>query len=363
MKRKIRILLTIPNFETAGSTKVLYDLAKGLDRNRFEVAIACEHDGGSFFEEVKKLGWPIYLRECTYSYRPYATLWWRVNDFAKFIKEHQFDIVHSWHWSSDWTEALATKKAGAQFVFTKKAMSWGNKHWKIRSFLADFIFTINHEMRAYFPNKRNQKLVPLGIDTDYYAPSTVNAAFQSEDFTIVSIANFVPVKGIEVLIKAVSLLENPTINLKLVGGGDSNYMDDLKSKIAAFGMESQVEFMGRQSDVRPFLKAADLYVIPTLDEGRKEGMPMALVEAMSMGTPVVGSDISGINFVLKEFPELLFEASNAVDLSKKITVLMNKTAEERKLLGGELRKYCEDHYRMELFIRESEKIYSSLCAN
>ena len=70
-----------------------------------------------------------------------------------------------------------------------------------------------------------------------------------------------------------------------------------------------------------YIAQSDMYVIPTLNQGRKEGMPMALVEAMCMGIPLLGSDITGINFVLKDFNDLLFEAGNFHELSQKISHL------------------------------------------
>ncbi|MNR42818.1 Glycosyl transferases group 1 [compost metagenome] len=87
---------------------------------------------------------------------------------------------------------------------------------------------------------------------------------------------------------------------------------------------------------------------------------MALVEAMTMGIPVLGSDISGINFVLKDFPELLFEASNSKDLSEKITLFYQKSEEERKVIGQELRKYCIRHFSMDRFVKAHEELYVSL---
>ena len=166
--KKIKILYTTPNFDTAGSGKVLYDLAKGLDKSKFEVHIACKNNKGNFFAEVDRLGLPIHFMDTTTPVRPYFSLWSRLKPFHDFVKINKFDIVHSWHWSSDWTEVLGAKLGGAKFVYTKKAMSWGNVHWKIRSFLSDFIVTINEEMRNYFPNKKAQQLIPIGIDLDYY---------------------------------------------------------------------------------------------------------------------------------------------------------------------------------------------------
>jgi glycosyltransferase involved in cell wall biosynthesis len=358
--QKLKILYTIPNFDTAGSGKVLYDLAKGLDKERFEVHIACSHNRGVFFNEVVQLGLPIHIIETTSNIRPYWSLYQRLQPYKQFIKQHQFDIVHSWHWSSDWTEVLAAKLGGATFVFTKKAMTWGNRHWKLRSYFSDFIITINEDMRTYFPNKKHQKLIPLGLDIQYYNPEHFPIKTPSETLRIITVANLVPVKGIEVLIDAVNLLDSPHIELTIIGDDRSDYAECLKQKVKALGKESSIKFLGKHMDVRPFLAQSDLYVIPTLNEGRKEGMPMALVEAMSMAVPVLGSNISGINFVLKEFPELLFPPANSMTLAEKIKRFQEATLYERQQLGNVLRNYVEQNFSLEQFVNAHEELYKSL---
>jgi glycosyltransferase involved in cell wall biosynthesis len=357
--KKIKVLYTIPNFDTAGSGKVLFDLAKGLDKEKFKVVIACSNDKGAFFKEVQKLGFSIFIRPITKPLKPYYSLLFRLRENIQFIRNNNIDIVHSWHWSSDWTEVLAARLGGAKFIYTKKAMTWGNIHWKIKSYLSTFIITINEEMKNYFPNKKAQKLIPLGIDTNYYNPKI----FQKEDsiiFKIITVANLVPVKGIEVLIKSIQVLNNINIHLEILGDDRAEYASELKRMVLDLGLQNQITFLGKHTDVRPFLAASDLYVIPTLNEGRKEGMPMALVEAMCMAIPVLGSNISGINFVLKDFPELLFEAKNEKELAKKISTIYNKSKAKREVVGKKLRAYCVNNFSYEKFIAEHEKLYLSL---
>jgi glycosyltransferase involved in cell wall biosynthesis len=353
---KIKILYTIPNFDTAGSGKVLYDLAKGLDKEKFEVQIACNNNKGAFFPIVESLGLPIHIIPTTVRLRPYLTLLFRIRPFRAFVRQHQFDIVHSWHWSSDWSEVIASRWGGAKFVYTKKAMTWGNVHWKIRSYLSNFIITINEEMRNYFPDKKAQKLIPLGLDTQYYSPGLFPEKQASAIFKIITVANLVPVKGIELLIKAIKLSDNTNLRLEVLGDDRDPYAEVLKGLAKELQLESQISFPGKHTDVRPFLAQANLYVIPS----RKEGMPMALVEAMAMGIPVLGSNIPGIHFVLRDFPELLFESSDADALSRKILLFYQKTAEERAHVGQQLRKYCIDHFSMGKFISEHEDLYLKL---
>lgn len=360
--KKIRILYTIPNFNTAGSGKVLYDLAKGLDPKRFEVSIACNHDKGLFFETVKSLGLPIFLINSKVPLRPYYSLFFRLKPFKDFIKNHRFDIVHSWHWSSDWTEALAVRMTSAKWLYTKKAMGFSTVHWKIRSYLANFIVTINNEMDSYFPNKKQRALIPLGIDTNYYNPELIESKKPEEivSFQVITVANLVPVKGIQILIKAIYLLKNPSIKLTVLGDYNNDYGRKLIALRDSLKMQDQVQFKGKQFDVRPYIATADLFVIPTLDEGRKEGMPMALVEAMCMQIPVLGSNISGINFVLRDFDYLLFKSGSADELAKKIEYIRLLSSKDRKKLGVRLRNYCLEHFSLRAFIEAHETLYLKL---
>lgn len=360
MKNKIKILYTIPNFDTAGSGKVLYDLAKNLNKEKFEVSIACKNSQGFFFKEVEALGLPIYFIQTSTKYKPIFTFFERIKPFKTLVKQQKFDIVHSWHWSSDWTEVVATRLGGAKFVYTKKAMSWGNIHWKIKSFLSNFIITINHEMIHFFPNKKNQKLIPLGLDTNYYNPEIVNTTKELNLFRIISVANLVPVKGIEVLIKAISLINDQSILLDVLGDDRDPYVEELKELVVKLNLDKQVQFLGKKADIRPFIASSSLYVIPTLNAGRKEGMPMALVEAMSMGIPVLGSDISGINFVLKDFPDFLFKPGDEVALSQKIMQLLQKSNDERATIGKELRRYTIQHFTIENSVKQHEELYEKI---
>ncbi len=356
MNTKLKILYTIPNFDTAGSGKVLYDLAKSLNPEKFEISIACKNNKGLFFKEVEALDLPIYFIDPTVPLRPYYKLATRISRFKNFVKENNFDIVHSWHWSSDWTEVLGTRWGGAKFVYTKKAMTWGNIHWKIRSYLSDFIITVNEEMKNYFLYKKNQKLIPFGIDLKYYNPELFLKSKQENYFNIITVAHLVPVKNVEVIIKALHILKNPMLHLDILGDSQTEYGALLKKKVKELKLEDQISFLGKHKDIRPFISQSDLYIISS----KKEGMPIALVEAMTMEVPVLGSNISGIKFVLKDFQKLLFESSNAYDLSKKIEIFLRQSEEERKTIGKELRNYCRSYFSLDNFIQEHEELYLKL---
>lgn len=356
VKSKLKILYTIPNFDTAGSGKVLHDLVQGINPENFEVAIACKHNKGAFFRNIEALGVPIYFIEHTIPLKPYYSFFSRLKPFKRFVNENNFDIVHSWNWSSDWTEVLASRMGGAKYIYTKKAMSWGNLHWKIKSFLSNFIITVNEEMKSFFPNKKNQLLIPFGIDTEYYNPDLFLKNKEVGIFKIITVANLVPVKRIEVLINAIHGLKKPNMYLDIIGDDKTDYANELKQQVIDLDLEKQVSFLGKHTDVRSFLANSDLYVISS----EKEGMPMALIEAMTMKIPVLGADISGVNYVLKDFPQLLFEALNVEALSKEINAFYENSNNEREQIGQQLRDYSISHFSMSKFIEKHENLYMKL---
>ena len=358
--KKIKILYTIPNFNTAGSGKVVYDLVKGLDRDFFIPEICVFHTKGEFYKEIERLGVPIHIFKFEAPYKPYATFLFRVIHISRFFKQNKFDIIHSWHYTSDFSEPLAAKLANIPFVYTKKAMGWGNKAWRMRSFLSTKIIAINQDMMDEFFIAMPDKVIklPLGVDTQIYKPILPDATLKSQlgikesDFVIVSVVNMVPVKGIELLLEAVNRIALKTIKVLIVGNNQSEYAKLLMEKYN----DDNFLFLGKQLDVKPFIALANVFVIPTKNEGRKEGMPVAPLEAMSMGIPVIGANISGIKDILQDYPELLFEPSNINDLKEKIQYFISEKPDYK--LG--IIEYVHKKYELSKFINNREQFYKSI---
>jgi glycosyltransferase involved in cell wall biosynthesis len=367
--KKIKILFTIPNFNTAGSGKVLFDIAKSLNPQLFDVYICCFHDKGPFFQIIKNSGLEIFLFRFSIEFKLSIKYILELRKIISFFRSNKFDIIHSWHWSSDFSEPLAAKIAGAKWIYTKKAMSWGNKSWKIKSYLADKIITINDDMGPeFFPGSKKVELIPIGIDINYYSPLPKKADLMQQlkvcenDFIIISVANMVPVKGIEILIQAVEILKGniPNIKLILVGDVESNYGIILKQLVNSLGLRDIVTFVGKVLDVRPYHAIADLFVIPTKDEGRKEGMPMAPVEAMAAEKIVIGSNISGISYILNDFSELLFSPGSLEALVEKILWVNQLNSQSKKELEKRLRLKVVEEFNIEKFISRHELLYQEL---
>lgn len=370
--KKIKVLYTIPNFDTAGSGKALLQLAKGLDPAVFEVAILCLHDRGAYFETVKQSGIPVYITDFLPKERPLLSMFQACWKLAQYFKNLQPDLIHSFHYSSNYTEPLAAKMAGIPWVFTKKNMSWGGaskNSWRLRSFLATKIAVQNTDMQQmFYPSSSKTVLIPRGVSLTAFKPDVPKPEIRTRMKTetdkriIICVANLVPVKGIEVVIAAFEKIADvfPQWVVWIIGDDNNAYADQLKQTVVAKQLEHQILFSGKQLDVKPFLDQAELFVLPTLDEGRKEGSPVALLEAMANGKVVLGSNISGINDQLALFPDFLFPAGNVEELEQKLKQLLLLDPISIKQLGQQFQQHVASHYSLSLEIERHSALYLSI---
>lgn len=373
-KKKIKILYTIPNFNTAGSGKHLLTLINHLNKEEFEPQIACQHERGILFKSILKTNIKIHLIKFYFDARPILYMLKQCYKLSRVFKKINPDIIHSYNYAADYTEPLAARMAGIKWVYTKKNMSWEGpslRGWRLRTFLANGITAQNSDMMMnFFKSNNNAKLIPMGINIKKFRKKRqdkdlINKLGLNEQVRIIiSVANLVPVKGIEVLITAFENLYEKYSDwlLIIVGNDESKYGLELKNNISKNKeLDKKVIFTGEVNNVRSFLSISEIYVQPTLDIGRKEGGPISTLEAMANGKIILGSNISGIrDQLLKKFPDYLFEAGNIFELQKKLNLLMSNSKKKNHKLGMDFLDHVQDNYSANIQSRETELFYNNL---
>jgi glycosyltransferase involved in cell wall biosynthesis len=367
-KNKLKILFTIPNFDTAGSGKALLNLALGLNKNKFEAHILCLNEKGEFFQTVKKSGIPVHVFDYLPKERPLWKLFFSCFEVAKKIKKINPDVVHSFHYNANYTEAISVRMAGVPWVFTKKNMNWGGaskNSWNLRSFLANKIAVQNTSMQTeFYPKSSKTVLIPRGVSFEKFKPEKplteigTLTDISTKKRIIICVANLVPVKNIEVLLSAFDSLSSDFSNWEVwIAGDDKNeYGLFLKEFVREKCLENQIKFIGKIGDVRPFLNQAEIFVLPS----KKEGSPVAFLEAMANGKVVLGSNIPGISDQLSELKEFLFESGNSVELSTKLKNLMSLSPEQLEEIGQKFSQYVQKNYDISIEIQRHEELYLSL---
>ncbi|MBK6876964.1 MAG: glycosyltransferase [Ignavibacteria bacterium] len=368
--KKIKILFNIPNFNTAGSGRALLNVIERLDKNSFEPEICCRHSKGELFTQAQSLGIPIHIAHFTTLMKPRGRAFRNVVRLSKFFKKLNPDIIHSYNYSDDYSEALAARLAGIKWIYTKKNMGWGSNAWKMRTRLASVIIPQNTDMvEAFFPSEKNLHLIPIGIDISEFANNENTDFIRSKynlvnsDPIIITIANVIPIKGIEFLINGFSLIldELPNAKLLIVGEDKTEYADLLKSEIAGKGLLEKVIFTGRQGNIKPFFKAADIFILSSTKAG--EGGPISVLEAMASGVLSYGSDVPGIRDQFKEFQDQLFESENPGAIANKILHAMRLTQKEKKERIRKQTDFIMKNYSVENEVSKLEELYKLIASD
>ncbi|MGH8075720.1 MAG: glycosyltransferase family 4 protein [Lysobacter sp.] len=179
------------------------------------------------------------------------------------------------------------------------------------------------------------KVVHCGVDMER-APWQ---PFHRDPRTMLAVGRLDPVKGFETLIDAIALLQERGIELdcRLVGSGPMDPM--LRRRAVERGVASRIEFTGPQTQerIRSWMSTATLFVLPSqvAADGNRDGIPVALMEAMASGCPVVSTRVSGIPELIEDDQDgVLVEQRDPAALADAIARLLESDDLRQRLATG-----------------------------
>lgn len=162
-----------------------------------------------------------------------------------------------------------------------------------------------------------------------------------DEFVIAAVGRLVRGKGYDVLLRALSQIptsDRPTLLL----AGDGNERQFLENLSTKLGVSEQTRFLGFQTDVRPILWSADVFVhVPV---NFPEGTPNAILEAMAAGLPVIASKVGGIPEVVRDGETGLIVPPNE---PKALAEAINKLRQDeglRQQLGKQAQAWAQEHH-------------------
>ena len=171
-------------------------------------------------------------------------------------------------------------------------------------------------------------ITPFKLSADDRISSRQKLGLHENDFFLLAVGRLVYEKGHEFLIQAIpSVIQSfPNITVGICGSGP--LFGQLEEQISALALENKVRLLGQWENVRELLAAADAFVLPS----RWEGLPMALLEAMMAGLPVIATRVQGVEEVIEnDVQGFLVSLENPGELSKAILQLLSNPDQCRKM--------------------------------
>lgn len=165
----------------------------------------------------------------------------------------------------------------------------------------------------------------LGLDlTTYKRRQQIDFQDAKErPLRILTVADARPEKGLDILILAFLQVKRQMQNAHLHIIGDGPLLAHARILVESCGIQDSVDFLGRRDDVPDLLSQSDLYIQPSLSEG----LPLAVMEAMATGLPIIASDVGGVSELLEDRVSGLLILPGCIDcLAAAIVELINDVA-------------------------------------
>ncbi len=363
----MKVVHFITSLEMGGAQAVLYDLVTHLDAQKFEHHIIFIHDG-PYLKTFEQAGIPTY--QLTGFISPYDFIaFYRL---IKLIKRINPNCLHTVLWSANWLGRIAAKITGITCINSLHNNVDQNEN--IRSMLDKLVpkpqhlIAVSHEVKESYTTFHRPScpitVIPNGVNFEAIRQLGMKnrikrtvLGYSKENIIIGSVGRFQPVKRYPLLLETFSLLhtENPAVRLLLIGSGPQE--QELRDKARALGISPFVKFATNQR-AYAYYPLMDLFVLSS----EKEGISIALLEAMSYGVPPVITYHSTIH------PVVIHGTNGYVAKTAKATcfaftlrpLITNNTL--RKQLGIAAQTTIKTKFTLHAMVASYEKIFHTQCS-
>lgn len=200
-------------------------------------------------------------------------------------------------------------------------------------------------------SEKNLDYLPNGIPQEFFSIKKLS----SEEEKILFFGRISPIKNLETLISALSILKNKSIKLEIVGPAEVEYLEKLKKLIHNLNLEDKIIFLGPIYDLKNKIKKIDsckIFILPS----KREAMPQALIETMARKKIVLASSNVGTKEIISDGKNgLLFKSSDPKHLAKKIKFILSLSDNETKVIGENAFRTVEK-FNWKILIKKFEEI-------
>lgn len=360
-----------------GSERVIYDLLRGLDRERFRPSLICLYDLGEWGEELRSRGVPTHwdLMSNPYDLRGVFTT-------ARLLERIQTDVLYV----SDGFLNMIVGRAAASLANTPvSVLGFHSYDTVIRrrssSFrraqlsLADAIY--HPRFSAYIALARSHKkylveckglpaakisVVYNGVHLTEFQ-SDASPVEQRRAFgvptgarTVAMIAGFRKWKSHDILLASAARIVSRMADVHFLLAGDGPERPSLERLASTLGVAGNIHFLGKVRDIAGLLRATDVVALSS----EHEAFPLSLLEAMAAGVPIVATDTGSVAEMIDDGVNgYIVEVGSIDDLTDSITRLLEDPARRREM-GRAGRRMAEERFDIETTIDAYETVFELL---
>lgn len=301
---KINVMMLIPWMEMGGADLFNLDVVKRIDKERFEISILSTVAGESIWRQrFEEYATDIFELPTFLDIENYAEF------ISYFIKSREIDVVfltnsYYGYYLVPWLRKHFPKVAIIDYVHMEE-WYWRNGGYArtsgVMGGILEKTYVCNERTRRVLINEFDRaedsvETLYIGVDHEKYDADNVEAGLVRKELGITEDRNIIlfpcrmhPQKRPFLMLEIAQKVKEKLPEVAFVAVGDGPQLEELKQQAVAKKLENTVYFAGRAEDMLPYYKDADLTLICSL----KEGLALTAYESLSMGVPVVSSDVGG----------------------------------------------------------------------
>lgn len=366
---RLRVAQLVYSLDTGGAETVAAALARGLDPGRFETELVGLGGDGPVRDLLAGSGVPV---RCL-GKRPGLDLG-AARRLRRLLADGAWDVVHAHNATPNrWAVLAGAGATRAALVVTEHnpPAPGARRAWRtwLRAVVglrnaaivgvAEFVTTAQRRVDPF--NGTRYATIHNGIPqrpSDPAARRRVRRELDlADDARVVGmVGNLRHPKAHDVLLRAIGQLarSRPALRLVLVGSGPRE--DELRRLATELDLDARVRWAGHRDDVHDVLGALDVFALAS----RSEGMPLAILEAMSAGLPVVASDVGGVREILGDAAAgRVVGASDPAELASALAPLVDD-AEAAVAAGRAARERYLERFTAARMVERYAALYESV---
>ncbi len=341
--------MVVYNLDVGGLEKVVINLLNNLDKKEFNLFLICLAGEGKLFDEVN-----IPETCCLILNRKPGIDLDTVFKVREFIVKNNIDVINAHNLSP-------LIYCGLACVFLKKRpvlmhiehnlifrlSTWGKikfKYFYIRQ--ANIIITVSANLKKYYTDdlkiKRDTRVIYNGIDGEKFSNNIDNnhikekLSIADDEFVVGTAVVLSEQKGIQYLIDSAKEVCPIINNIKFLIIGDGPLKNKLQKQVSENNLSDRVIFLGYRKDIPQLISSFDIYVLPSL----WEGLPLALLEALALGKPIIATDVGGNPEIVENGVNgYIIPPKNSNAITKKILSIYNNKNSIEEIRLNNIKKF------------------------
>jgi len=371
--RKRSICQVVNNLDVGGLEKVVIALTRNLDRSRFVPYLICLDGRGKLFDEAG-----VPPERCLVLHKSPAmnlgllrvdprALW----QIRAFVRERALDLIHAHNVAPLAYAGVATRLGRRPVMVYSEhnqiysASAASKLKFRYYLHLADHLVAVSHDLSGTLVRearvRRRIRVLHNGIDGARFrrldgAPVRAELGLAAGERLVGTGVVLSEQKGIRYLLEAAGQVVSSRPEVRFAIAGDGPLRGELEQRASALGLDDKVAFLGYRADMPEVISALDVYVLPSL----WEGLPLALLEAMAIGKPIVATRVGGNPEVVEHGVNgFLVPPRDPGALAEHILRALDDEDFRRRAEQANARRFARE-FSLEAMVRAHEQLYEEV---